>query len=53
MVMTSESSAFVKTMTLAKKKKSGNGLEREEAEKWKNQENLHMVFRDLGTWSGW
>ena len=51
MVMTSESSVFIK-MTLAKKKK-GNGVEREEAEKWKNQENLHIIFRDLGTWSGW
>lgn len=52
MVMTSESSVFIKKMTLAKKK-NGNGLEREEAEKWKNQENLHIIFRDLGTWSGW
>lgn len=33
-------------MTLAKKKKKKwNGLEREDAEKWKTQENLRMIFR--------
>ena len=49
MVMTSESSVFIK-MTLAKKKKkktSGNGLEREEPEKWKNQENLHLGLQEF------